>query len=322
MKKKKKIGVPGIVSVGVHVVRYVVRQIVSDVRDDAETALESLHIGTHGKPALRVDVNAEDSFKRELHKYQGGRFKKVKVYGEESLRSTDLDLSLKKELAVLVDAVDGTDLVERGFSNWCSAAVFFDPRNQPGKKLVAAFVGVAVDESPADVYFATSESPDAFVRRNSDNNKLAGLSKVKSLKEASICFYGQKADNYLSVATGAFTNRLSALNARTKKTGKKLDLRIYNMAGIPMMVKLADHRVSLARGVDAVIEVEGQKPHDCVPGLFIAKKAGAVVRNLDGSDFSFEQMEKLLLRPASNEQTYVLAATEKLSDELLALLKD
>jgi fructose-1,6-bisphosphatase/inositol monophosphatase family enzyme len=317
MKRKKKTSVSEIISVGIRVIRQVVKQVIGDVRDDPETSLESLLIGRRAKPALRVDVNAEDTFKRELHKYQNGKFKHIKVYGEESLRNKSLDLSSKKELAALVDAVDGTDLVERGLSNWCSAAVIFNPRNPEGKRLVAAFVGLP----STDVYYATSESPEASVRRGSANFPLAGLSKVKSIKQASICFYGQKAGNFLSVAQGAFSGNLKRLNDQVKDEGHKLDLRIYNLAGIPMMMKLSDHNVSHARGVDAVIELEGQKPHDFVPGAFIAKKAGAVIRHLDGSDISFEEMEVLLMRPASTEIKYVVASTRKLSDELLNLIK-
>jgi fructose-1,6-bisphosphatase/inositol monophosphatase family enzyme len=318
--KKRRLADHEIVAVGIHVIRHVVRQILMDVQDDPTGALETVTIGKHKKPALRVDVNAEDSFKRELHRYHTKKFKNVKVFGEESLRDKDLDLSSKKELTVLVDAVDGTDLVERGFSNWCSAAAFFDPRRQPGERLLAAFVGVPTLDVP-EVYFATSEGHGAFVQRNSERVMLAGPSKVRMLRRASICYYGQKVDNFLSLAGGVFTNNLTRVNDRAKKSGKKLDLRIYNMAGIPMMIKMADHRNRAARGVDVVMEVGGQKPHDCVPGLFIAKKAGAVIRNLDGTDFSYQQMENLLLRPAAAEQTYVAASTDKLCGEVLSLLK-
>ena len=43
-----------------------------------------------------------------------------------------------------------------------------------------------------------------------------------------------------------------------------------------MLAKLAEGRVS------AVFEAKGQRPYDCIPGLFIAQKAGAVVTRQDG----------------------------------------
>jgi fructose-1,6-bisphosphatase/inositol monophosphatase family enzyme len=305
-----------LIEVGIHVVRYVIKQVLTDVADDPESALEYVHIGDQKKPALRVDINAEDSFKRELHKFRNRRFKNVKFYGEESLRKKTLNLTAGKELVALADAIDGTELLERGLSNWCCAVAFFNPRNEPGQRLMASFAGLPSGE----VYYATSESDGALLRANSVPTDIAGPSKVKSLKKASVCFYGQKTENFLSVAQASFAKNLLSLNQLTKKRRAKLNLRIYNLGGIPMMLKLADHRVRHARGIDAVFDVEGQKPHDFVPGAFIAKKSGAIVKHLNGRDISYEDMEELLLRPASTEIKYMIAATESLSKELLALL--
>ncbi len=43
-----------------------------------------------------------------------------------------------------------------------------------------------------------------------------------------------------------------------------------------MLAKLAEGRVS------AVFEAKGQRPYDCVPGLYLARKAGAAVTRIDG----------------------------------------
>lgn len=314
---KSKLRVRDIVAAGVHVVQEIVRQIMEDVSADPETALEE-RPSPRKKRALRVDLNAEDTFKRLLRKYKGRKFQGIKVHGEECLRDQNLDLSKEKQIVALVDAVDGTDLVEREMWNWCVALAFYNPAKPPGKRIAACFVGIPGCHSPADVYFATSEKPGAFVRRKSETVEVAGPTKVKSLESASICFYGQKVSNFLSVAKGSIPDNLAALAARI---GKKLDIRIYNIGGIPMLMKLADHRVRNARGVDAVFELKGQKPHDCVPGLFIAKKAGATIRDLDGNEFTYSQMEELLMQPAKTSKSYVATSTRRLSDALLALMK-
>jgi fructose-1,6-bisphosphatase/inositol monophosphatase family enzyme len=322
MERKSQIVVSDLVPAGIHVLQHVVRQVLKDARDDPESAFESVRIGKQKKLALRVDINAEDSFKRELRKYHKGKFKNVKVYGEESLRSKNLNLSRKKETMVLVDAIDGTDLLEQGISNWCSAAVFFDPRNQKGKRIMGAFVCLPT----GDVYYATSESESekagAFVKRITEkaSEPVCGRTKVKSIKRASICFYGQKADNFLSVVEHPFSKNLSRLNRQAKKA-KKLDIRIFNMAGIPMMLRLIDHRVTHARGIDAVFDLKGQKPHDFVPGAFIAYRAGAVIRTLSGKKVSLEMMEDLLTHPASGLIKYVITSTESLATALFQMFK-
>lgn len=311
-----------IVSAGIHVVRCVIRQILQDAEDDPDNAFGRVTL-EHGKGALRLDVNAEDGFNRELHKYQTQRFKRIKVYGEERLRDKKLDLSSHKGIVVLVDAVDGTDLVERGLCNWCTAAVFYKPSNKRGKRLLAAIVGVP----SGDIYFATAETDGAMVRRASRNDDevsikdspVGGMSNVACVADASICFYGQKTANFLSVVNGRFARNLNRLRRERKRASKNCELRIYNLAGIPMMMKLIDRRVQVGHTIDAVFELKGQQPHDFVPGAFIAKKAGAVIKDLDGQPITVEKMERLLLKPASTDVKYIIASTEPLCDELLAL---
>jgi fructose-1,6-bisphosphatase/inositol monophosphatase family enzyme len=93
------------------------------------------------------------------------------------------------------------------------------------------------------------------------------------------------------------------------------------MAGIPMMLRLIDHRVKEARGIDAVLELKGQKPHDFVPGAYIAHKAGAVIKTATGRPVSWAFMETLLLHPSSKTIKYVITCTEQLSEALFEFLK-
>ena len=71
---------------------------------------------------------------------------------------------------------------------------------------------------------------------------------------------------------------------------------------------------------DAVLDLEGQKPHDVVPGAFIAMKAGAVMKDSKTrAKLTIEQLEQALLKPASpdHELRYVLSATEELCQNIL-----
>jgi fructose-1,6-bisphosphatase/inositol monophosphatase family enzyme len=70
-------------------------------------------------------------------------------------------------------------------------------------------------------------------------------------------------------------------------------------------------------GVDVVLEMAGQAPHDFVAGAYIAQKAGASLCSLDGKAIN---MVDLLLRPANanSRVRYVLAATEQLAFQLVS----
>ena len=97
------------------------------------------------KEVLTIDQEAEDACTNFLLKHFGDR--ELRVLGEESLwMFPDLDLSkehlegygedarvvpgAESRMVAIIDMVNGSDLLERKFGNWCSAVVFFKP-NQP-----------------------------------------------------------------------------------------------------------------------------------------------------------------------------------------------
>ena len=306
---------------GVKVVQNILLQIQSDLIQDPERALEEVLLGKRHKKALRIDVNAEDSFCRQLRTYRSHKFSGVTIHGEEDLRDPELDLTQQTGLVVLVDAVDGTDLVERGLHNWCTAAIFYKPTNEKGRRILGAFVGIP----PRMVYYAIAGDDKVYVQNSRSGSPVTakGGSSVKRLRDASVCFYGQKAANLLSVSKAKLLSHVVSLNDRRKtKNPGVAGFRIYTLSGIPMMMKLIDHRVKSARGIDAVFDIEGQKPHDVVPGAYIAKKAGATLIDLKGKEISYDQLEDALLRPASDESElrYVLATTKELAKEVRSML--
>lgn len=246
------------------------------------------------------------------------------VWGEESINGQpDLDLSKESRTVVLLDMIDGTDLVNRKVSNWCSALVFYYP---PEKKILGAVVGL-----PSGHYYCAGCDRGAYVLKVKTTSEeipadqlieydLHSPASTGDLRRATVCFYGQKASNLLSVTSSAwvpegakekaanpyaFHKFLGEIHALPNK--ERPPFRLLNLGGNPMMVKVADGTI------DAVFELVGQKPHDVVPGAFIARRAGAVVRGLHGEPLN---LEKALLHPNEGHLTYIIAPNERLFREL------
>lgn len=246
---------------------------------DSVSAFEPLMIGRREKPLLTIDLVAERNTAHDLRKKL--RPYQLLAIGEESLRDETLDLSAEKKLVVLMDMVDGTDLLERGLSNWCSAMVFYFP---PQRRIIASFIGMPEDS----VYYATENSRSCrhLFHGREKLVEISGPSNVKSINSAALAFYGQKAANFLSVANHrGFISALQGLNKNSSST------RIYNLAGNPMMMKLIDGHSK----IDAVFDIKGQAPHDVVPGAYIAQKANAFFCDLEGKAVD---LSNILIRPA------------------------
>lgn len=249
---------------------------------------------------LRIDLTVEDNTAHTLRHVFGKHG--VHALGEESLRSSSIDLSGDNRLIVLLDMIDGTDLLARGLSNWCSAMVFFK-----NGTILAAFIGILNE----GIYYATSDREGAYVKReNAIERRVCGPNRSAKMAEASICFYGQKPTNFLAVAEHDALRETLRRMAR-KESGP----RIYNLAGNPMMMRLIDGQ----RRIDAIFDIEGQMPHDVVPGAWIAQKAGAVLCDISGKRIS---LGASLLRPAheDSELRYVLAASKTLAKNLQKVL--
>lgn len=295
-----------IAKTGVRVIKAVLKTVQDFISCDSEIAFEEKYSTKRRKYALRVDELAEDNGRLNLYRSFGK--KHIIAYGEENFRKKTLDLSNEKRLVALVDMLDGTDLLKRGLSNWCSAMILFYPAQ---RKIVGAFVGIPSD----GVYYAIPEYgvyKQPMGRKKP--HKLKGHSKITKLKNASICFYGQKIKNLLSIAGNRkFIKNLQKMEKVTATKRKKMKLRIYNLAGTPMMVKLSDGII------DAVFDIEGQAPHDVAPGAYIATQTGAVFKDLNDKPVD---LLSHLLRPGNPKfrLRYILASTEKLFKEIHAAI--
>lgn len=270
---------------------------------------------------LRVDKYAEDAVAARL----SIKFPKVTVIGEESLKIDPSLANLTDHDGVLavVDIIDGTDLLLRGLSNWCSAISFFCAKPQP--RILAAHVCDHEGKS----FFAHCDDSAAFIQRKPHSpyvrlsqearprtlhdacirviaNSDSGPSVVEELAQSSVSFYGQRPSHLFS----AFTRGFQLATAQTTQC------RIYNLGGIPMMLKVANGTM------DGLFRRTGAKPHDFVAGAFIAIKAGAVLRNLSGEAITETDLANCLLTPDSSGPPYVLTGTEELNRALRAALME
>lgn len=225
------------------------------------------------------------------------RFKERLCFlGEELLKlrpdlyPEEFNLVDEKRPVVLVDMLDGTVLHVRDLGNWCSAMVFFHPQR---RHIYASVIG----DSFGTIYWATDAQNGAFLISSDGEEEPLRVSLTETLDKAQLAFVGQTSERFFRVAKNR--QLVSAVE------------RIYNLGGNPMLVKVADGSMDIA------LELVGQKPHDCVPGLFIAQKAGAVVRDMDCRELN---LIEFLLYPNKAKIKYIAAATESLYEEIRRLV--
>lgn len=295
-----------LLTVGINAIRRSMKNIKEACHNSPEIAFRTtpLEGKDRNNVTLQVDLVVEGNCQQQLREDLGTE--RVVSYGEESLDSK-LDLSSQTKVVAILDMIDGTDLLRLGFSNWCCAIVFFYP---PERKVLASLVG----HPSGNIYFACEEAPGAFriegKKKLQHARSVPGPRCTTNLSGARVCYYGQKPKNYLSIAENkSFISRLQEM--KRQAGDERLDFRLYNLAGNPMMVNMA------CGGIDAVVELMGQYPHDVVPGAFIAQKAGAALTDLSGLPIN---MGEALLRPGAKKIKYILSATKELGEDLRSSL--
>lgn len=277
------------------------------------------------KQLVTVDMLAE----KFLISVINGRFgqENIRVEGEEQLQQ-ELDLRGEHRICVLLDTIDGTDLLERRFGNWCTAAIIFDPQKS---EILGAFIALPPEHlsSVGWLYYATNKERGAFKkelrergRKSNPSIPLTKLAVTKELRDASMCMYAQKSMNLLELLNLTMHPRLVEwLNKnleidsiRKKERRPELKFRFYNLAGNPMMARMPEGTV------DVVFDLLGQAPHDVVPGAYIALQSGAVIGTPDGAGISFDGLAETLAQPGNSPIKYVIAANEKLFSDFARLL--
>jgi hypothetical protein len=283
------------------------------------------------KDMLVVDKEAENECARFLTGAYGED--EIRVLGEETLwKFKTIDLLCNRiegygnrarlvdqpetRPTFIVDMIDGSDLVERGFGNWCSALILIRPGIRPQIlfSLIQNEDGTIYGADGAGTFVIPSEArkgepllplrgPDPVSVARSVGNK----PRREETGQIAICYYGQK--------LGHFGTLPSEFFGWAKANDHQKRLRFYNLGGNPMMARLAN-----GENIHAVFEHIGQFPHDAAPGAFIALKAGAHLVNLSGARIGEEEIAGALMSPSGSQMQYVLASTEDLARELATVL--
>ena len=106
-----------------------------------------------------IDIWTHTFYELKIHEEFG---ETVTVTGEEAqikeeAKGVEVEVEeikikepLIKNITTSIDAVDGTDLVYRGFYNWCTAIFFYIPN----ERIIASFVGIpsGTNNPPSIVY--------------------------------------------------------------------------------------------------------------------------------------------------------------------------
>jgi len=240
-----------------------------------------------------------------------------------------------KKIVALVDPLDGTKLEAREIPTWCIALVFYarEPR-----RILASTVGQAT----GSVYFATP-TPITNAQldnepKRSDGSKSATawrqIPKPDAPREAG--WFDLAAPEPLNLLVDTVTDHkhvhvafvaptpvaflwASRFVQKAHSSDPTLMGRVYNMGGNPMLAKIADGTIDAVVGfgdMEGPTKTRPQKPHDYVPGAFIACQAGATAIDIDtGKLLDFESP---LLQPDQPGRRYIVARTARLAERCLA----
>ncbi|KPP83845.1 MAG: Inositol monophosphatase family [Rhodobacteraceae bacterium HLUCCO07] len=286
-----------------------------------------LRVISSGKTLIGADLLAEQRFSSLVKEGERGRL--LSVEGEESLANRKLNFRGSDKIHLLCDIIDGTDLYVRGFSNWCSAVVAFNPSE---RRVVCSHVYVVGDRN-STLYSASADGDKPFttqfrevvtagdkgppVAEMFEAPKHVEVGASKPFGEATICCYGQKFKNLEALGQLFKSSESKELLLRKEME----NARFHTLAGNPMMCRIIDG------SVDIVFDIFGQAPHDVVPGAFIALKAGAVMYDLGANPrredrrVEIEDFIEFLFEPNNERMKYVIASGEALAESFLNVLR-
>lgn len=152
---------------------------------DKERCFEPVQLPTQRKTATVIDLTAEAMLTQGLRRALAKA--NPIIVGEESLLSQGRGLGGHNGIALLLDAIDGTSLLEHGLDSWCSAVTVFSPA---GGQILASLVAM-----PSGVRYVATERGAWKLRRQgrgTEKMPLNGPSPQTDLASASVAFYGYR----------------------------------------------------------------------------------------------------------------------------------
>ncbi len=255
------------------------------VWENPARCFEEIQMDSQAKSATILDVVAESNLCAALREALHGL--NPLLLSEESLR--EARTSPHDGVAVLVDALDGTTLIQHGWDSWCAAATVWHPSSGA---ILAAFVA----EANGTCHYATSNECGKAIRHRGrliTRSWTARGANSHGGAEA-IAFYGYRRNRFDFVGSSLPPNEGS----------------VFTIGGNPALVRMVDG----FRRVDAVVEPIGQFPHDIVPGLYLCQRAGVTLIDASGRDL---RPESLLAGELHRKIPFVAAWDPELAKRLL-----
>jgi fructose-1,6-bisphosphatase/inositol monophosphatase family enzyme len=236
-----------------------------------QQGLEGLHQRDDGDTTYAFDVFANEEL---LNLFEKSGLP-VRFSSEEG---HDIDLAGDPQLLAVIDPLDGSDLLSRGYP-LCSIAVSLVDMETSSpllSRILDVFTGLQFSASGNRAY---------------RNGRAVGPSAVRSIAEAFIVTYAAtpvRMEGFCDAGAGLRRARL-----------------LLNYGG-PLDIA----RVGAGQ-CDAMVEfVKGFRPRDYVPGLHIAQAAGATAAQLDGTVVPYALGRDERVR-------FVVSATRELCDAIL-----
>jgi len=198
------------------------------------------------------------------------------------LVSEDSPLNLfgsSPQYIIILDPIDGTDLIVRGLHGAISS--LFVMRHNTNEPVCAVILDIATNQ----VYFAANSIEGAYC-----NNKKITPANTELLSHSLVSIYAPKPERLLSLC-------------RYKEFIKKV-YRIHNYGGALALAQLANGQI------DAVVEmIKGFRNIDFAAGFYIAERAGAYIRDLEDKPISID-LDK------DKRQKFIAASTRCLYEEI------
>ncbi len=322
------------------VFRKVLMFIKNEVKQNPNYALEVLEV--KGKKTLKIDLLADTFYRQLAHeswqqpsnfdgKNLSHHFGELEIYSEETLFTPELNSSTPKTY-LLYDPLDGSDLVEFGFSPWAAAATLVRVDGETST-ILGAFIGSLIDtiyistpeelENPFSIMYSVDSESVHIAEFDLPHRAVAGSKKTKELKDAVIATYGQKIDNFL--AYNRYAPHLGTYLKSKKLEFGSINNRLTTLGGLPIVTLMLDH-VGLKGTVHLLNELVGQSPWDAAPGLILALRSGELTTiNLNTPNrraFNEVELADAILNPETTKLRYIIASTPELAANMSHFVHD
>lgn len=248
---------------------------------DALTLVELPHKAA-GSHTYQLDLEAEQALHEAVHDCLGTQ---IACTGEEF--PAPVEVLQQSEFFAACDALDGSTLLRLGLNHWAVALAIV------ANGADAGIHAAAVADSAGRVVCAHRALDGVYDR---DGNRLTVcLSGQRSLQGATLSF------------SGATPKKSLAMQARLGARFRDFGL-VIPFAGSPGILKVLSGQVDCATSIS--------RGYDFAAAAFLAERAGAYVRGLNGEQLPYRDA----LLDSTRRHPWIVATTKELGEALRAEL--